>query len=148
MVKWRASDSDGDTLTYAVQYSADGGQSWSLLAAGLDTSAFELDTATIAGSKQGLIRVYASDGFHTAVDQSDATFDVAKNPPRAFILQDGEQVIPPGTPVTPLGVGLDNEDGAIAEGTGLYGSRIGMALLARASRSWYLLCRRVRTASP
>ncbi len=64
-IAWSASSPDGLALTYAVQYSADGGQSW--LPAGIDltTNTYTFDPAQIKGGKNIKFRVLATDGLST-----------------------------------------------------------------------------------
>lgn len=80
-VQWLAADDDGDPLTYAVQYSADAGTTWQTLVSGWITSSYDLALGALAGTYNGLIRVIASDGFHTAQSQSAAAFTVTRRPP-------------------------------------------------------------------
>ena len=82
---WSASDLDGDPLEYVVQYSADAGTSWQTLAPAWLSTTFPLNLDMLAGTDRGLLRVLASDGFHTTQDQSDGTFSVAKHAPHASI---------------------------------------------------------------
>jgi Tol biopolymer transport system component len=84
-LSWSASDPDGDPLVYVVQYSRDNGATWQTIAVDLDATTLEIDPADLPGGDQSLLRVQASDGFHTAVDQSDAVFSVAHHAPEAFI---------------------------------------------------------------
>ena len=81
VLSWTAGDADGDPLEYVIQYSTDAGATWQTLVTSWQSTTYELDLGSIPGSDQALIRVLASDGFHTAQDQSDATFSVAKNAP-------------------------------------------------------------------
>jgi uncharacterized protein (TIGR03437 family) len=91
-VSWMASDADGDPLTAAVFYSADGGVTWAPLAAHVSGDSYDLDTTRIQGGEQVFVRVVVSDGLKTAhadagpltIRQSPA-IDVAEN----FDLGDG-----------------------------------------------------------
>lgn len=81
-VAWNASDPDGDPLTFLVQYSSDGGESWQ----GINTlygdareTEFEVD-AYLPGTR-GVVRVTASDGFNTAYDVSDTYFSLGTQDP-------------------------------------------------------------------
>lgn len=64
-VHWAASDADGDALSAVVQYSADGGETWSTLTADVDTDHYAIDTSQLASSDDARIRVVVSDGFNT-----------------------------------------------------------------------------------
>ena len=55
------------------------GQSWLPLATDLNEPAYTFHTGQIPVSNNALIRVIATDGFHTAVDESDAPFSLAAN---------------------------------------------------------------------
>jgi hypothetical protein len=77
-VTWEASDDDGDdALTFLVQYSPDNGQSWQgvTLVEGPPYEA-EVEVGELLPGQQALVRITASDGLNTAVDQSDGFFAV------------------------------------------------------------------------
>jgi hypothetical protein len=80
-VEWTASDTDGDALTFAVQYSSDSGTTWETLSLDVRDDFFDVDLADIPGSDQALIRVLASDGFNTGVDVADAPFTTPRHAP-------------------------------------------------------------------
>jgi len=84
-VSWTASDADGDALRFSVQYSRDNGATWEMLAQDIDGTSVELDASNVGSTAQGLFRVWASDGIHTAYDQSNATFVVPNRPPQIAI---------------------------------------------------------------
>ncbi|MBI2760865.1 MAG: FHA domain-containing protein [Chloroflexi bacterium] len=69
-VEWTATDADNDTLSYAVQYSPDGGQSWYPLAVDASDPRYTVDSKALAPGNQVYVRVLASDGLNTVVDQS------------------------------------------------------------------------------
>lgn len=114
-ISWTASDEDGDTLTYAVQYSADGGATWNTLNPSWSSTTYIVNRTLIAGSDNAMVRVLASDGFHTGVDTS-APFQVANNAPEVTI---NDPV--PGTiyvedqMVFFSGVGYDAETGTLPD---------------------------------
>jgi hypothetical protein len=84
-VAWTGSDSSGETLTYTVQYSADDGATWQTLCIDLPSEGLAVNSAQLAATTQGLIRVTVSDGFNTATAQSAATFTVQPHPPAVII---------------------------------------------------------------
>ncbi|HUD47919.1 MAG TPA: hypothetical protein VMR33_13880 [Candidatus Baltobacteraceae bacterium] len=84
-VAWTGSDADGDTLSYAVEYSADDGTTWRMLAMDWPGQTLGVNSSELAATAQGLIRVIASDGFNTASAQSAATFTVAPHAPSVWI---------------------------------------------------------------
>lgn len=113
-LRWSASDLDRDPLEYAIQYSTDAGATWQTLATDWISTTYELDLNRIAGTDQGLLRVLASDGFHTAQDQSDATFAVAKRPPQVSIQAPDDNSLYVGDQTVILeGSAYDNEDGQL-----------------------------------
>lgn len=85
LLEWTGDDPDGDVLTYAIQYSTDGGATWQTLDVDLPETTIEVETANLQGTSQGLFRVEVSDGFDTAWDESDSVFTVPNNPPEIFI---------------------------------------------------------------
>lgn len=85
-IRWSSSDEDGDVLLHNISFSADGGQTWSIVAAGIGGSQFPWSLAYVPGTSQGLIRVEASDGFLSAVDNSDSFFNMQNKPPLVSIL--------------------------------------------------------------
>jgi YVTN family beta-propeller protein len=111
---WQATDPDGDSLTYLVLYSQDGGATWQSVAVGLESTTFELDTTLIGGGSQGIMKVQASDGMLTGEDTSDAFFTVATKVPSIYVV---EPTVPgpfaSGDAVTLAGFGFDPEDGPI-----------------------------------
>lgn len=75
-VTWEASDPDGDPLTFLVQYSPDGGTSWESITTVLpgQPRRVEVPVDAFMPGARAIVRVTASDGFHTAYDVSDAPF--------------------------------------------------------------------------
>ncbi len=86
-VLWTASDVDGDPLTFNVQYSRDDGSSWEMVAQNLKGTSVDLDAINIQAGSRARIRVWASDGIHTASDQSDGTFTIPNHVPTVSITQ-------------------------------------------------------------
>ena len=84
-VRWSASDADGDPLVYKVEYSTDGGGNWRTLTTDLSEDTLLVNAAFLPGSDTALLRVSATDGVNTAVDESDATFTVARKDPAVSI---------------------------------------------------------------
>ncbi|MDM8520028.1 hypothetical protein QUF64_08275 [Anaerolineales bacterium HSG6] len=114
LISWQADDTDQDSLTYQVEYSTDSGTTWNVIGYTSDTF-FDVDTTTLAGSSQALVRVLANDGFHTSIDQSDAVFTVADQLPRAGISNTSRERIYVGSQTVILkGYGSDNEDGRLS----------------------------------
>jgi hypothetical protein len=82
---WRASDPDGDTLTFDVLYSPDGEQ-WQLLAPGLVEATYRVESlAGLPGSGIGRFRVVASDGIHAAFADT-SLIEIPGSAPQPLIL--------------------------------------------------------------
>jgi hypothetical protein len=79
-ISWTAADADGEALIYSLMYSPDGGQSWLPLATHLTEPSYTLETSSLTTTAQALIRVIASDGFHTSAAQLAAPFIVEPGP--------------------------------------------------------------------
>ncbi len=120
-VSWTAVDGDNDTLTYVLQYSQDGGTTWRTIDSDIPDLAYPLDMANLEGTDKGRFRVLASDGFHTAVDESDRVFPVPNKAPHVAI----EVPVAPapgrtalvataGNPINLQGAAFDSEDGSSA----------------------------------
>jgi hypothetical protein len=85
-VAWTGSDTDGDDLFYTLQYSPDNGQTWYALAVNLTGTSFDVESLDfMSGSDEMLIRVIATDGVNTTMDESDGVFNVDLHDPQAFI---------------------------------------------------------------
>jgi hypothetical protein len=83
---WFGSDADGDPLTYAIQYSADGGTNWETLAVDWPGQTYVIDSQFLSATTQGRIRVVASDGFDNSLAaQSAAGFTVLPHSPTVLI---------------------------------------------------------------
>jgi hypothetical protein len=116
VIKWNGFDLDGDTLSYVVQLSYDGGETWRTEAVNLTETYLELPLQFIPGTNQALIRVLASDGFHTAQVVSDTTFTIASHNPYAYITtpSDGREYLN-GHHIFLYGDGYDVEDGQLSD---------------------------------
>jgi hypothetical protein len=114
-VRWRASDPDGDPLTAKLDYSIDGGATWRPRARNLTGDSFLEDhVASLSGSAKALVRVTVTDGFWTASDVSDGTFQIPAKPPAVLILSppDGS-LLAEGVPLVAEGLAIDPEDGPL-----------------------------------
>jgi len=114
-VRWSGSDADGNALLYTLQYSIDGGQSWTAAAIDLTEKRYTMDAADLAGSTAAKVRVLASDGLNTTADESDGVFSVPKKPPEAYIIAptDG-QAFDPSDIIVLRGTAFDREDGPLS----------------------------------
>lgn len=115
VVTWTASDLDVQPLTYALQYSKDGGLTWQVVESGIQTTSYTVDLDAIPGSTKALFRVYATDGVNTGVDTSDAVFTVRSKAPKALIISPatGDTFTSADT-VTFTGTASDMEDGSLS----------------------------------
>ncbi len=94
-ITWEAYDADGDSLTYDLLYSPNAGQSWLPLAVRLTEPNYTFYTHHLLPSDRALIRVIATDGFNTSIDQSDGTFSL-QAPPENSISLIGPSEVKPG----------------------------------------------------
>jgi hypothetical protein len=119
IVDWDAQDADGDPLLFDVQYSADNGRSWTLVAGDVISTTVTLELDTLSGSEgQGRVRVIASDGVNTATDssESDEKFTVEGHKPRPRITHpvEGHRVAS-GAGFNLRGNAWDAEDGYLED---------------------------------
>jgi hypothetical protein len=135
VVSWQGSDSDGDSLTYSVWYSTDGGKKWIPLQIGLTETSYEIDFDTLPGSEQAMIRVLASDAVNTTEVRSVRPLRVPNKGPQVTIAPMGAQrannssrIAAAGSgsnkvlgsetqPLLLIGSAFDYEDGPIIDST-------------------------------
>jgi hypothetical protein len=114
-VVWNSYDADGDTLTFDVLYSPDGGNHWTVIATGLTQETYVWDTRRSPGSSAALIRVVATDGVNTSQDDSDSTFTVSKKSPAPVIISpENNTSFFAGKMILFKGDAYDFEDGPLA----------------------------------
>lgn len=65
-LSWIATDTDGDPLTYRIEYSTDGGVTWEMLSSGWAESPFVVHSDLIDAAPDARFRVIAMDGFLSA----------------------------------------------------------------------------------
>jgi uncharacterized repeat protein (TIGR01451 family) len=136
VVSWNANDTDGDPLTYELDYSIDGGSSWRGIAANLTSTSYTVDLSRYPGSSQTLYRVIASDGFRSAEDRSNAVFTTPTQAPAASITTPGPNSIFVGDQVVTLaGIAFDAEDGLIEGDQLVWSSNLNGALGSGSSLS-------------
>jgi hypothetical protein len=113
-LSWTASDADGDTLTYDISYTRDGGTTWQPVAAGLSDKTRAIDTASLGGSGTAKLRVTASDGAN--IGSADSTsFVMANKPPQPLISNPADNLhVHYGQLVNFEGMALDAQDGLVA----------------------------------
>ena len=114
-IRWMAGDADGDALSYAVEYSPNGGSTWNLIGVHLTEATFTVDTALLAGTTRGKFRVLATDGINTGIAETSGLFTIADKAPSAQIVypEDGA-TYPSGSSVHLAGMAYDREDGPLS----------------------------------
>ena len=114
-LSWTGTDADDHPLQYLLQYSTDGGQSWSVLAPNLSDTSFDIDTSYLPGSDDARLRLLASDGLNTAQVDS-ASLRVGGKPPFVHISgpTTDDQLVA-GSTLVLQGAATDLEDGFLAD---------------------------------
>jgi hypothetical protein len=70
LVRWASGDADGDRLTATVDYSADGGRDWKVVAGDVHGNSVRVPSRALAASGNARLRVRVSDGFDVATATS------------------------------------------------------------------------------
>ena len=99
VIEWDAYDPDGDSLTFDVFYSADGGLKWEALAIDWSQKSLKINTNRLKGSNNALFRVDVSDSFHSSSDVSDESFVVPNKKPELYIVSPSNNQIIFGNPL-------------------------------------------------
>ena len=86
LVTWAGADADGDALRYTLLYSTDAGATWFPVAVGLTATQHRLTLDTLPGSTQVRLRVIATDGVNTSIDDSDGLVVVPPKAPEVRII--------------------------------------------------------------
>ncbi|HPB32028.1 MAG TPA: hypothetical protein PLB62_11280, partial [Candidatus Sumerlaeota bacterium] len=115
-LRWSATDEDGDSLHYTVQYSSDDGVHYSTLVSGYPFTQFRTRAEVLAGSENARLRVIASDGVLSDVEVTPV-FNLPRHAPVVSIggVRNGDR-LPYGSSLNLLSTAMDPEDGNIAEG--------------------------------
>lgn len=115
-IQWAAVDSDGDPLSFLIQYSPDDGASWVPIASNVRGTEYAIDTSILPGGTMGRIRVVATDGVNTAEDISDAAFSLARKPPEIRLLSPGDGTkFDAGASIVFEGDATDTEDAELPD---------------------------------
>jgi DNA-binding beta-propeller fold protein YncE len=88
LVRWSAHDADSDPLTATVDYSADGGRHWKVVADRVRASSARVPGRLLSASHNGRLRVRVSDGFDAATAIS-GRLRAAGTPPIVRITRSG-----------------------------------------------------------
>ncbi len=115
-ISWYGVDPDGDKLTYMLQYSHDGGQTWKPLLKDITTTGVILESFDgMPGSDNGLFRVIANDGVNTGSDTTDTTFSIPDRGPSTLIFTPINAIaLPQGSAAYFTGQSIDLEDGSLS----------------------------------
>ncbi len=115
-VAWTGNDVDpGDTLTYRLDYSRDGGATWQGISPSLHHPTATLDLSILPGTTQGKLRVTASDGVRTAAAATDGVFTVTDKTPEIIHLEPvSGTVYIEGQTVTFRGGAFDPDDNVLS----------------------------------
>jgi hypothetical protein len=117
---WASYDPDGDDLCFTVSYGYADGTKWLPLALDIprDPSGYNtlsIDPRSLPGSPRALLKITATDNFHT-VETLSAPFEVAQQPPVLEITYPAPgSVYTPGSTVAGNGIAHDPEDGDLSE---------------------------------
>jgi hypothetical protein len=85
-INWPGADSDPHAqLTYAIEYSADGGLTWETLAVDWRGQSYSLDSGVLQASSQGLVRVIASDGLYSSSPAASGSISVLTHAPSILL---------------------------------------------------------------
>ncbi len=112
-VEWRGKDGDGDALTYSLWYSADRGVHWLPVVVDHAATSFEVEFNRLPPSDGALLRVLATDGFHTTAARMTKPFRVTSPETIAWI-----GVVPSApnqTTIHALGSAMSWKEGVISE---------------------------------
>lgn len=84
-VRWSSSDADGDALTHTVLFSLDGGATFAPLGLAVRGNEYRWATNATAGSENAIVKIIASDGFHST-EAISGQFRLGGGKPMASIL--------------------------------------------------------------
>jgi len=113
-LSWQGADQDGNSLSYAVMYSHDGGASWQTLGNTLTSTTQSLAVDTLAGGTDVRFRVVATDGINTGLAETPAGITIPNKAPIALITDPpSDGVFAPGQLVVLKGTATDLEDGGL-----------------------------------
>lgn len=113
-VTWTAADANSDPLKFNVEFSSDGGTTWNMIAVDVTGTSYTADLTRQRATSQGKIRVTASDGFHSASDESNAVFTIPPHAPVSAITGPDAGAVYVGEQLVSLrGMAMDVEDGVL-----------------------------------
>jgi hypothetical protein len=106
--------------TLNLQYSPDKGQTFLPLAVNLTRNRFTLDTTQIPGGQEAILRLFASDGLNTTMDEVAGLTVGERKLPTVRIVEPGTKSreavrLRQGAPLLLVGYGYDPEDGFLPD---------------------------------
>lgn len=112
-LSWEMSDPDGDALTCQVSYSLDGGKTFIPVKSGIKTSQTTLSVNGLAGGKNVVIKVKATDGFNTAEETAEGISLPNKAPVSAILSPKTKTAFYLNDEINFHGAALDPEQGLL-----------------------------------
>jgi hypothetical protein len=114
-IAWTATDADSDALQVSIEFSKDNGATWMPIGSDTGSGTLDIPIEQLAGSASARIRVWASDGFLSGTQTSNA-FSVAAQAPSPFIITplNGATYLE-GQAVPLLGRAFDQQDGVLTD---------------------------------
>jgi virginiamycin B lyase len=79
-VRWSARDADGDHLTSTIEYSADAGRDWKVVASNVPGTSARIPSPSLSASGDARLRVRVSDGFNATIATSGRLRAVGARP--------------------------------------------------------------------
>jgi hypothetical protein len=114
-VSWDGSDLDGDSLSYSLFYSKNGGSTFEILVENITEASYPADVDSVAGGDDAIFRVVASDGLNSGFADS-ASVSVPNKAPFVEITNPGiDAFAEEGGLVVFKGGAVDLEDGSILD---------------------------------
>ena len=113
VIRWAAGDRDGDSLTYTLYYAPNADTALQPIISGVAGTSYIWDTALVGGSPEAVVKVVATDGFHTGSGVSSPV-PLPKKPPHVAIIHpNGPTTVLEGRRVFLRGMAYDPEDGIV-----------------------------------
>lgn len=114
VIEWDAEDMDGDTLSFSVAYSPDGGRQWRSIDVLRSSKSMVLDFDKLPGSESAIIRITASDGMNAGIAISE-NFRVSHKGPSVNLSAVENKLSNAGPLATIAAEAFDSEDGPIMD---------------------------------
>jgi hypothetical protein len=112
--EWHVQAAEGKDVECWLQWSKDRGQSWSALSTDLREGKATVDSTAVASGRI-VLRLLASDGFHTAKSRNVA-LTIPKRAPAISILAPGaDETLVAGNPIRLYGAATNDNDAPVAD---------------------------------